>query len=230
MAYKSPFIIPPEAMRREADSYRVAISDGSESDMITILKLLAKRDSYHELGSQDIFRSYCRKNYINHNTLEMIAQLRGIISKELKNIGFPDPNHEDYWQNRYSVDTSLALLQASIAAGLYPNIAARKRGDTKFRTMISNQESKIHLSSINAMKGQPLNSKSKVGEQDMEFLVYGELMRGVKSFTMDQTSYIASPLPFLLFCGDLRIRPLHGKGGENKNMVVLLVDNLTKFS
>jgi hypothetical protein len=55
------------------------------------------------------------------------------------------------FRNRH--DEEQALWQAAISAGLYPNVATRKLGDVNFSTM-TNRKAKIHVSSVNAVKGQ----------------------------------------------------------------------------
>jgi hypothetical protein len=161
----------------------------------------------------------------------MIADLRKNMTRELTNIGFPDPNqHRNTWHNRNLSESNLPFLQASLAAGLYPNVASRRRGDINFKTLIVKQNSKIHVSSVNAMHGQPLSKESKVGRQEFEYLVYGELVRGVSRFTMSQTSHIATPLPFLLLCGDFRIRPAKIGGSVEDSTSVMSVDNWIKYT
>ena len=44
------------------------------------------------------------------------------------------------------------------------------------------------------------------------------------------SSSIHSPLPLLLFCGDFRVRFLGRKDGGKRKKLVLLVDDLIKFS
>ena len=55
------------------------------------------------------------------------------------------------FQNRHFKEE--ALWQAAISAGLYPNVSTRRNGEVNFSTM-TNRKAKIHVSSVNAVKGQ----------------------------------------------------------------------------
>ena len=204
MSYKSPFVLPPPFMRKEADEKKVALSENSESDQITVLNALRTKDSFARRGGDGRFYDYCRRNFLGISTMSMIGDLRRNISRELISLGFPHPSESGY-HNRNG-DKDAAFLQATIAAGLYPNIASRRRGEANFST-VTNRKAKVHISSVNACKGQPLSSKCQVKEGEVEFIIYGEMTRGVASFTMSQTTHLASALPLILLCGNLRVRP-----------------------
>jgi hypothetical protein len=209
MSYKSPFILPPPSMRRDAEKAQVQLSQNSESDQVTVLNAILKRDQLVKRSAGGgTFHDFCRKSFLSSATVQMISDLRRSISRELTTLGFPNPATMNQYHNRH--DTSLALWQAAIAAGLYPNVASRKRGDVNFSTM-TNRKAKIHISSVNAVKGQPRNSKCQVpeGEGEVEFVCFGEMVKGTHFFTMSQTTHLASPLPLLLLCGtSLTVRPL----------------------
>lgn len=219
---KSPFILPPPSMRRDAENAQTLLSDGTESDQVTILNILNKLDEFHKKGRRGQFYGYCRRNFINNPTINMIADLRKNVARELTQIGFDQPTDLNSWCNRNSNKRgNLAFLQAAIAAGLYPNIAMREAGEMKFKTK-SNQSAKIHLSSVNACKGQPLSRKSQM----LEFIAFGELVKGVASYTLNQTTHLATIVPILLLCGTFRIRPAYQKGEELSNTSVVSVDEI----
>jgi hypothetical protein len=69
-----------------------------------------------------------------------------------------------------------------------------------FSTM-TNRKCKIHISSVNAVKGQPMNSKCEIPVGEVEFVCFGEMVKGAHMFTISQTTHLASPLPLLLLCG-----------------------------
>ena len=159
----------------------------------------------------------------------MIGDLRRNISRELSSLGFL-PSTDGGYHNRNG-DSGPEFLQATIAAGLYPNIASRRKGEANFST-VTNRKAKVHISSVNACKGQPLNGKCQVGEGEVEFIVYGEMVRGVSSFTMNQTTHLTSPLPLILLCGNLRVRPADLEQNDIGNVVgksVLSVDDWILF-
>jgi hypothetical protein len=120
-----------------------------------------------------------------------------------------------------------ALWQAAIAAGLYPNVATRKQGEVNFSTM-TNRKAKIHVSSVNSLKGQPLNSKCQIPKGELEFVCYGEMVKGSHFFTLSQTTHLPSVLPILLLCGtSLSIHPIDGHDEQKQS--VLNLDNWISF-
>jgi hypothetical protein len=105
-------------------------------------------------------------------------------------------------------DFNAAFLQAVICAGLYPNLAFRRTGDVSYSTF-SNRKAKIHLGSVNSVKSQPLSTKCQVAEDQVELVVFGELVKGKAMFTMENTTHLVSPIPLLLLCGKLHIKQIH---------------------
>jgi len=199
------------------------ISFGDVADQITSLNVLKQRDIMFKRGS--LF-GWCRENFLNFSAINMISDLRKNASRELESLGFP-PCSESGFHNRNEDYPHLAFHQAAICAGLYPNIAYRLQGDINFSTM-SNKKAKIHISSVNAVKSQPLSTKCQVAENEVEFVLYGELVKGKAMFTMDNTSHLVSPLPLILFCGQLRVRPYQSAMSEVK-MAILSVDEWLVF-
>jgi hypothetical protein len=222
MSYKSPFVLPPPHMRWDAEKAQVLLSEDSESDQVTVLNAVLKRDQLMKRGA-GAYHDFCRKSFLSTATMQMISDLRKNLARELSTLGFPAPATTGDYHNRH--DNDFALWQAAIAAGLYPNVASRKRGDMNFSTM-TNRKSKIHVSSVNSLKGQPLNEKSKVPDGEIEFVCFGEMVKGKSFFTMSQTTHLSSPLPLLLLCGtSLSVRPQV----DDENMAILNVDDWIVF-
>lgn len=188
-------------------------------DQITSLNVLKQRDVMLKRGS--LF-GWCRENFLNFSAINMISDLRKNASRELEGLGFP-PSSEAGFHNRNEDYPHLAFHQAAICAGLYPNIAYRRNGDVNFSTT-SNKKAKVHLSSVNAVKPQPLSIKCQVSEREVEFILFGELVKGKAMFTMDHTSHLVSSLPLILFCGDLRVRP------HEENKAMLSIDDWLMFT
>jgi len=204
MSYKSPFVLPPQHQRRDAEKRQVSLSNNSESDQVTVFNALMEYDRSRKQGNAK-GREFCRRNFLNPASIQMISDLRRNISRELDSLNFPDPMDTNGFQNRHHREE--ALWQAAISAGLYPNVATRKNGEVNFSTM-TNRKSKIHVSSVNAVKGQPLNAKCQVPEGEVEFVCFGEMVKAKHHFTMSQTTHLASPLSLLLLCGvSLSVRP-----------------------
>lgn len=204
MSYKSPFILPPQNMRRDAEKAQVELSRNSESDQVTVLNAIFKQDQLKK-KSYAAVRDFCRRSFLSTATMQMISDLRRNLTRELLSLDFPDPSTLNGYHNRH--DKDYALWQAAISAGLYPNVATRKRGEVNFSTM-TNRKAKIHVSSVNAVKGQPLNGKCQIPEGEIEFVCFGEMVKGTHFFTLSQTTHLVSPLPLLLLCGtSLSVHP-----------------------
>jgi HrpA-like RNA helicase len=229
MTSKSPFAIPPKgSMQKASDSAKVNLSEGSESDQITCLNVIRSRDAIAKRGMSAL-TSFCKKNYLNFSSLNQISDLRSHVSRELESLGFPPSSHQGY-HNRNG-DYLPAFLQAAICAGLYPNLAWRRKGDVNYST-ITRQKAKIHLSSVNAVKTQPLSTKCQVAEDEVEMVVFGELVKGKTMFTMENTTHLVSPLPLLLLCGHLNVRPITFAATETSistTQSVLSVDDWLVF-
>jgi len=264
MSMKTPFLLPAPHQRKSADEAKVKMSQGSESDQVTVHYALETRpQNTRGNGRQPSMNEFCKKNFLSINTLQMIAEVRKNLTRELAMLGFPSPtligmsntrnsggrnnrvgnnqtsNIASYHHNRH--DSDHGLWQAAIAAGLYPNVAFRKRGETNFSTM-TNQKVKVHVSSVNAIRGQPLNAKCDIPKGQLQFVCFGEMVKGgtAQFFTVNQTTHLASPLPLLLLCGtSLTVRPVKeaeeedestAKNNNNTNKNALLtLDNWIVF-
>lgn len=220
MTTKSPFILPKESQRRAAENAKVQLSLNSESDQLTIHFALEKKS---QIRNRTAFVDFCRRSYINITTIQMISDLRHNLFRELNRLSFADPSKKNELQNRH--DNEPALWQATIVAGLYPNIAFRTTGQTNFTTM-DKHKVKIHVSSVNCAKGQTLCKKSAVKAGVMEFVCFGEIVKGDRLFTANQTTHLISPLPLLLLCGtQLCIR----QNEDGEGMAILSVDDWIVF-
>jgi len=227
MSHKSPFTLPPLSMRQQANKAKVEISEGSESDQVTALNVLKARDHLtNRRGRRNDIYDYFQSNFINVATINMISELRRNISRELTGLGFPDPSHNG-WHNCNDGGANLSYLQATIVAGLYPNVATRCSGETNFRTL-SIKKCRVHQSSVNSIKGQPLREKCSVDDGELEFVAYGEMVQGMSSFTINQTTHLASAIPLILLCGEFNIRPASLDCVE-ANELVLSVDDGIMF-
>ena len=229
MSYKSMFAIPPPSLRKVSDNAKIKLSERTESDQITSLNVLRNRDVVSKRGMGP-YLGWCKSNFLNFSSLNMISDLTKNVSRELERLGFP-PSTQNGYHNR-SGDFNTPILQASICAGLYPNVAYRRQGDVNFSTK-TNQKAKIHLGSVNAVKSQPLSMKCQVADDQVEFVVFGELVKGKAMFTMENTTHLVSPLPLILLCGHLHIRPIHFasrlENGPDIQKAILSVDDWLVF-
>jgi Helicase associated domain (HA2)/Oligonucleotide/oligosaccharide-binding (OB)-fold len=253
MSYKSPFVLAPPHQRKAADMAKVQLSQGSESDQLTVHFMLEMRAELLRRSNerQPSFEQFCRKHFISTNTIQMISEVRTNLARELSSLGFPSPTltgqpnqrqgegskrlggTQPPYHNRH--DSDHALWHAAIAAGLYPNLAFRKQGEVNFSSK-TNQKVKVHVSSVNAVRGQPLNAKSEIPKGQLEFVCFGEMVKGTAAqfFTVNQTTHLASPLPLLLLCGTaLHVRPCRtsepGEGKDHPRKSILTLDDWIVF-
>ena len=187
MSYKSPFVLLRDAQRRAANNAKVELSRRSQSDQVTVHYALEQRQQCR--GAQQL-DGFCRKYFINPNTLQMVSELRQNLKRELSRLGFADPTDRKQRQSN-GKDKSDAMWFAALAAGLYPNVAYRRGGQSNFSTM-SNHKMKIHVGSVNATTGQPLNGKCMKAERYLEFVCFGELVRGARLFKLRWSLFLDS--------------------------------------
>jgi hypothetical protein len=103
-------------------------------------------------------------------------------------------------------------------------------GDMNFSTM-TNKKAKVHISSVNAIKGQRLQGKCTSPKGEVQFIVFGEMVKTASAFTMSQTAYLTSPLPVILLCGKLSIKPIYKEfvSCDHPNFSMLTIDNWLAF-
>jgi hypothetical protein len=89
---------------------------------------------------------------------------------------------------------------------------------------MTNKKAKIHISSINSLKGQRLQGKCTSPKSEVQFVVFGEMVKGASTFSMSQTTYLTSPLPLILLCGKLCTKPC-----DHLNNSKLIIDNWLIF-
>jgi len=231
MSYKSPFVLPRQASRAAADSARVRLSNGSESDGylgIRVLNILDHMRGKNGKGGGGV-HAWARDNFLSVPTLSMASEIRKNVGRELAQMGFLRD------ANNVADDMSTeALVQAALLAGFYPNLASRTGGDANFSTA-QNRKIKVHISSVNALRGMRLGKKSAVGKNEIEFLSFLEMVKGKDIFTCQGTSAVHSVLPIILLSamhqgGSLTVRPSTVEGEDNlailnlDDFVVLKVD------
>lgn len=218
MSYKTPFTLPPESMLQDARMAKLQLSEQSESDQVSIHLLLEDQQKLDRRA----FNDFCNENFISTSTMQMISDMKQNLTRELNSLGFLNPAAPEYY-NRH--DDDHALWQAAIAAGLYPNVASRRRNEAHFKTM-TRQKVTMHISSVNSVRGQPLNRKCVVPENSVELMAFGEMIKGEFKCTATQTTHLASPLPLLLLCGtSLSVHPK----AEEKKTAILNLDGWITF-
>jgi hypothetical protein len=189
-----------------------------------MLKVLNSLDNFQEEGLEHHYFNYCKSNFINVSTIEMISDLRQNVARELSSIGFLDPAEMKGWHNRNGSNQNLTFLQSAIVAGVFPNVASRQEEAHYFDTA-TNLLCKIHRGSVNGSFKQPLSSKKSVLHQ---LVAYGEMTKGIGAhYTINQTTRLSSSLPVLLLCGEFSVRQanrIDTKGGDASQNIIISVD------
>jgi hypothetical protein len=85
----------------------------------------------------------------------MISELRRNVARELVGMGMGDLQKDGSWM-RSEGQYGEGLILSSLTAGLYPNVVMRQGGEQNFSTALG-RKCKIHLSSVNSLRGQVSN-------------------------------------------------------------------------
>jgi hypothetical protein len=68
-----------------------------------------------------------------------------------------------------------------------------------------------------------------VADNQVEFVIFGEMVKGKAMFTMENTTHLVSPLPLLLLCGRLHVKqiqfaqPTNSNSNDNSSSVGVVV-------
>ncbi|CAN0049242.1 unnamed protein product, partial [Ectocarpus fasciculatus] len=211
MTYKDPFVLPMNAaQRKDAKSAKIALAQGSESDLIALLTALERHADAKARGGAGAAASLARKGHLSAPTLGMIWDICGQVARELQGSGLPSAY--DWGNPCNSNSRDVSLLSSVLCAGLYPNVAMRRPGATNFRTL-GGHTARLHMSSINAARSQRLGQANS--SRQTEFMAFGELTRTAANFVMSNTSPV-SPLALLLLCGNLRAKEVYSAEEDEK--------------
>lgn len=210
---KSPFLVP-FGLELEADrakkSFRV-----ENSDFLTIHNAFS---SWRRACANPSFaRNFCRSNFLSHQNLQQIEDLRQQFLGYLIDSSFiqvdesfvRDLSRARYVRNRtrfVAIPPELdinsgnpVLVNAALVAGLYPKILSIDPENGQMRT-ISNQNAVFHPSSVN------------FGRNQMEFgvshLAYFTLMHSKKLYAWETGP--VDDLSLLLLCGECDFKMVAG--------------------
>ena len=159
---KSPFLTP---LGLEAEAERAKLSFRVEnSDFLTLHNAFA---SWRRASGNGIARKFCKTNYLSHQNLQQIEELRTQFLSYLVDSSFIHVDRafiKELSRARYSrgktrfvmVPADLdvnsgnaAVVHAALTAGLYPKILAVDPIKGEMRTITNNQPASFHPSSVN---------------------------------------------------------------------------------
>ncbi|KAF2436242.1 P-loop containing nucleoside triphosphate hydrolase protein [Tothia fuscella] len=207
LSNKSPFITPFGEKQR-ADTTRLAFARGN-SDLLTAYNAYTSWRKVCQSGNMSPF-TWCRKNYLSHQYLQNIEELKGQLLASLSDTGLISIDRRKM-QQRSKGKTSFvqiplvndtnsfndALTSTVIAWSFYPKLLIR---DGKGWRNISNSQSvSLHPSSVNKTPTQ--------AQQNIKLLSYYSMLQtsGSKHYNALSTTAV-SELPLLLMAGDVEFR------------------------
>ncbi|KAI0824200.1 P-loop containing nucleoside triphosphate hydrolase protein [Trametes gibbosa] len=206
---KSPFLTP---LGLEHEAERAKLSFRVEnSDFLSIHNAFA---SWRRASGNGIARKFCKSNYLSHQNLQQIEELRQQFLGYLVDSSFIHVDRafvRDLSRARYSrsktrfvmVPSDLdvnsgnaAMVNAALAAGLYPKILAVDPLKGEMRTIGNNQPASFHPSSF--------NFKKRLGDFGVNHLCYFTLMHSKKLYAWETGP--VEDMALLLLCGDAEFK------------------------
>ncbi|KAF8167975.1 P-loop containing nucleoside triphosphate hydrolase protein [Crassisporium funariophilum] len=203
---KSPFVAPL-GLEQEADraknSFRI-----ENSDFLTIHNAFS---SWRQAcGNPGFVRKFCRTNYLSHQNLQQIEDLRQQFLGYLIDSSFiqvdtsmiRELSRARYGRNRTRFMTVPAefdvnsknhfLVHAALTGGLYPKILSVDPKNGQMRTITNNQHASFHPSSVNFGR--------KAADFGNNHLVYFTLMHSKKLYAWETAP--VDDIHLLLLCGE----------------------------
>ena len=206
---KSPFLSPfDECERQKADQARLLFCKG-DSDLVTLVNAY---NSWENVKSN--IYDFCRINYINNSTMELIKELRESFVVMMKDVGFLDVdiNISNLVASTANIFGEDLLILKSVLTTLSPNILTIPK--IAISTTIPNINLSKKLSDINLISNKrgmsfnlsPASVLSTLKVVESKYLCFTEGSKSSnaagKSFIRDAT--VINPLAMTLFCSKLQ--------------------------
>ncbi|KAI5462733.1 putative ATP dependent RNA helicase [Mariannaea sp. PMI_226] len=213
LSSKSPFNAP-FGQKAQADNARMAFRR-ADSDLLTVYNayLAWKRVCQSAGGGGKEFQ-FCRKNFLNQQTLSNIEDLKGQLLTSLADSGFLSLTEEERrtlsrlrfsggrgrrqqqffeMPSRVNLNSDNDVISASVIAwSFYPKILVRDLPGSKgLRNIGNNQSISLHPSSVNR------------NTRDIKWLSYYHIMQA-KSVYHAHEATATDPFAIALLCGDVR--------------------------
>ncbi|KAF9936561.1 hypothetical protein BGZ65_002286 [Modicella reniformis] len=216
LSFKSPFVKPFGA-EDEADAAKARFKV-MDSDMLTWFNAyLGWRKTYQEKSSG--IYDYCRKNFLSHQNLIMIEDMKKQFLGFLVGIGFVKVDYktkrklnQEQFSHRVSFcpvlaeyntyQRSIPVVNAAIAAGMYPRVMMRNDPLKAYVTGSKQEIVFIHPSSVNHIKG---GAAAAVTSSDVSpWFVYNSLVKSSRMYVWECCR--VGQFPLVLFGGELAIK------------------------
>ncbi|KAF9192647.1 hypothetical protein BGZ50_008354 [Haplosporangium sp. Z 11] len=216
LSFKSPFVTPFGA-EDEADAAKARFKL-ADSDMLTWYNAyLGWRQAYQAKPSG--IYDYCRKNFLSHQNLTMMEDMKKQFLGFLVGTGFVRVDGETKRQlNReqfsrkivfcpvipeYNVyQRSIHVLNAAITAGMYPKVMMRNDTLKAYVTGPKQEIVYIHPSSVNFTKGGA--AAAATGPDMSPWFVFNSLVKSTRMYVWE--SCRVGQFPLVLFGGELSVK------------------------
>ncbi|KAF9429911.1 hypothetical protein BGZ94_009026 [Podila epigama] len=217
LSFKSPFVTPFGA-EDEADAAksRFKIAD---SDMLTWYNAyLGWRQAYQTKPNK--ISDYCRKNFLSHQNLTMMEDMKKQFLGFLVGTGFVRVDKEtkkelgrERFNHRISFcpiipehnqhQRSIPVLNAAITAGMYPKVMLRSDLLKAYVTGPKQETVWIHPSSVNFTKGG-VAASGNYGPDLSPWFAFNSLVKSSRMYVWE--SCRIGQFPLVLFGGELSVK------------------------
>ncbi|KAG0380585.1 ATP-dependent RNA helicase dhx29 [Mortierella sp. AD032] len=183
LSFKSPFVTPFGA-EDEADAAKARFKL-ADSDMLTWYNAYLGWRQAYQAKPNGIY-DYCRKNFLSHQNLSMIEDMKKQFLGFLYNV----------------YQRSIPVLNAAITAGMYPKVMLRNDALKAYVTGPKQETVYIHPSSVNFAKGGA--SAVATGPDVSPWFVFNSLVKSSRMYVWE--SCRVGQFPLVLFGGELAVK------------------------
>uniref|UniRef100_A0AC35TQX4 ATP-dependent RNA helicase DHX36 n=1 Tax=Rhabditophanes sp. KR3021 TaxID=114890 RepID=A0AC35TQX4_9BILA len=199
MSHREPFILPLSIEKEKANASRDLFGKTDFSDHIMLIRAFYMFDdcSYR---NQIMF---CKRNFLNINTMRMISGIRKQLMVELRRFSLIPNNmteFDDPRVNKYS--NSWPMVQAVIVAGCYPGVGYTQLNGN-IRKIKTDSKANVALHPGSILKRQVMDYNKQFVPQ-IEYLAFNEIAKIDQRLTV-KTITAVPPISVLLFAGPLRL-------------------------
>lgn len=127
---RSPFLSGMPNNRDDANKAKAKFAGPSRSDHIALLKAYL---GWQNAGNNREKRKYCDTNYLSHDGLRKLSDLRRQLATALYDAGFGSKRNSSSTTSSFKDLKSTNVLRAALCAGLYPNIINIKKPERKYK-------------------------------------------------------------------------------------------------
>ncbi|KAG0002207.1 ATP-dependent RNA helicase dhx29 [Entomortierella chlamydospora] len=216
LSFKSPFVTPFGA-EDEADAAKARFKL-ADSDMLTWYNAYLGWRQAYQAKPNGIY-DYCRKNFLSHQNLTMMEDMKKQFLGFLVGTGFvavDDETKRELNKERFNhrisfcpiipeyntYQRSIPVLNAAITAGMYPKVMMRNDSLKAYVTGPKQETVWIHPSSVNFAKGGA--AAAATGPDVSPWFVFNSLVKSTRMYVWE--SCRVGQFPLVLFGGELAVK------------------------